>query len=81
MMYSGRLPKLSAASPTIDGASPETIKYEVTVRLILSMVVCNSLARVGMAGKNMKLLRVENHPANAARKMIQRFWALVNIEY
>ena len=72
-MYIGRLPKFSAASPTSDGASPETIKYEVTVRLTFSIVVCISSAKVVMAGKNIKLLRVENQPAKAAKKMIQRF--------
>ena len=81
MMYIGRLPKFSAASLNSDGASPAIVKYEVILRLILSIVDCVSWVTAVIAGKKIKLLRVENQPAKAARKMIQRFRALVNREY
>lgn len=42
---------VSAASATIDGKSPDMMRYAVTVRLILSIDSPKSVAMEGMAGK------------------------------
>ena len=79
-MSVNRLPTVSAARPTTDGASAARMRYEVTVKLIFSTLVSRDREIIGMAGKKMKLLRVERDPERAARNTIQRFCGLEKLE-
>ncbi len=69
----GLRPYTSDRPATIEGNTPEATNYEVTVRLIRSVLSRRSLARNGMMGKKMKLLDVENQPTEAPRDTIKRF--------
>ena len=80
-MYTGLLPEMSAVLPTNVGTIADTIRYEVTVRLMFLMDVSRSFDIAVIAGKYMKLLKVENQPANATRNTIHRFCAFVKVEY
>lgn len=75
-----RRPYLSAMLPVTVGKTPEAIKYDVTVRLICCTDTFICWAMKGMAGKYMKLLAVENQPAQAATIMIQTFCWRVKAE-
>ena len=80
-MSISRLPTVSAARPTIEGASAARMRYEVTVKLIFSTLVSSDREMVGMAGKYMKLDRVESDPERAARITIHRRCGLEKLEY